>query len=764
MTADEYFTALASQLLDLLDDATIDNKRIASYIIGNGILGKRRIGSPGTIGWRLFAQPILESLHPPSDKCSVPEKDLRRAVDRLSALVQYHPNPGLTKRLVVPILLPLWGLQGYALDNHRTNWVNQIHQIFSTYMKISMTVSHILLLSDNLLWDGSASWTFMPGDRGGIEIRRRGNSADQTKSTDDLIQTIDNRVEQYSRLLQMAVLVDDQLALVFTHVSKRWLDASQFASGYQPFGLDAESRDPLVPLVSAIIAQKLLEDFKDRISSSCSGILQLIEPILSSFVRVHQRTTERQLMAPSLRGLGEIAVNDVGDDDKGDEPETISTALSLLSVVLAPSGKSIDTSSNGYLQSIQDSLKYIAGATFSLDKSITMSASNNLILLQLHSDISKHSESPKRDPIIDAHADDRKEHCTALLHLSDDLIPVRAQGLSILTQLISKASPVLSIPSTSILLTSLLQDEDEYIYLTAIKALGLLSMNHPRTVVKLLIERYADPHEESTLDVRIKVGEALKKTIEHLGHLFVGEAATLAGETMIAVASRRGDRKKTLQKRNTAKRKLEKARQEAEIAWDGEVPGEEDDGAKDQEGKMNEHAARVVEGWADTDREEDIRIRTSALSILGTAMETNIAGLGANITSTAIDCVLAILKLEKSHERAILRRAGVLVIMSLIRALDAANEQDHQLDFGFAGENLTDVITVLRYIEVTDTDEMVVGHIRVVIESLETWRQKPLQNMLRRTDRRPMELELDEGRLAGLAVRPAVRPVIEEID
>ncbi|KAL8672921.1 MAG: hypothetical protein Q9224_007547, partial [Gallowayella concinna] len=216
-------------------------------------------------------------------------------------------------------------------------------------------------------------------------------------------------------------------------------------------------------------------------------------------------------------------------------------------------------------------------------------------------------------------------------------------------------------------------------------------------------------------------------------------------------------------KRETAQRKLEKTWKDVENAWDGEVPGG-DDGENDQEDEINKHVTKVVEGWADTGREEDIRIRTSALSILGTAIETNIAGLGAGIISTAIDCVLAILKLEKSQERAILRRAGVMVIMSIIKALDAANEQGHQLGFGFAGENLTQVITVLRYVEVTEMDEIVVGHIRAVIESLEIWQQKSIPDMLRRAGRQTMDLELDETKVAGLATRPVMRPSIEEID
>ncbi|KAL8782337.1 MAG: hypothetical protein Q9213_005458 [Squamulea squamosa] len=762
MTADQYFSALAPQLLDLLDDQNIDNRRIASYIIGNGILGKRKIGSPGTIGWRLFAEPLLETLQPSIDKCPVPEKALKLAIDRLTSLVNYHPNLGLTKRLVVPILLPLWGLTCYALHHLRRSWADQVHTTLSTYMKLSASEAQLLLLSDSLLWDGPPTWTFRPGDSGGVEIRQRDTAMDQLGDMSTLVETIDERIEQYLSLVRAAVMTDEQLSRVFTHLSKRWLHGSKSSSGHER--LDSDSSDLLGSLVSAKLAQRFLEEFKDQISSSLEGIFQLVEPIMSTFVLEHQNMTgqETEASTPGLRGLASIVGDDIRDDDQEDESTgTVSTALNLLSSVLA-SSDDIITSNDPVLLKIERALKYIAQASPLVDSSITASASNILILLQLRSDISEHYQTTKTAQITDIHADDRKKHCTALVHVSDELAPVRAQGLSALTNLISKRSPVLNIQSTSILLISLLQDEDEYIYLSAIKALGFLASNHPKTVVQSLLDRYSDPSEESALDVRIRLGEALNKTIRHLGQLFVGEIASIVGEQMIVIASRRGDRRETLRRRERAKQKLDKARKDAEEAWDGEIPTEGDD--DDREKKLNAHIAKVVEGWADTGREEDIRIRTSALSILGTAIETNIAGLGANITSSAVDCVIAILKLEKNIQSAILRRSAVLVIMSLSKALDSAEECGLQLGFGFAGESLAEVITVLRYVELTDKDEIVVGHVKTVIENLNVWQQKSILGAAGRQGSQDSKYVLDQTRNAGLATRPMVRPRIAEID
>ncbi|KAL8684650.1 MAG: hypothetical protein Q9218_008199, partial [Villophora microphyllina] len=674
MTPDEYLTDLVPQLLDLLDDPAPDNKRIASYIIGNGILSKRKLGSPGTAGWKMFAEPILRSLNPATGRLPVPEGSLKRAVDRLSALVHFYANPGLTKRLVGPILLPMWGLLCYALENQRAHWADQIHQILTTYVKISVTDAQLLLLSDNLLWNGTPLWVFMPGASGGVEVRQRDKADNVSNDLTTMMTRIDNRIGQFSQLLRSAYLTEDQLSKIFTHASKRWLLGPQASSGQGILGdRGDESRDPIESLVSTKLTHKLLEDYKDRISSSFDGILQLVEPILSAFVLELEKSAERTAKSaqPSLLALKDLVDQDTGEGDEQESQETVAAALSLLSAVLTSSNLTVDTSPD-LITSINESLSYIARSQSSLDSSLTATASNIQLLLHLHSSTPRAPQSSQSSQPTDRLAEETHKYRTATHHLSDPLPPVRAQGLSSLTSLISSTSPTIDIPSTATLLISLLQDEDEYIYLSAIKTLGLLASNHPRTVVQILVEKYVDKAEEAELDTRIKIGEALNKTIEGLGELFTGEIATYVGEAMIAVASRRGERLKTQRKREREQRKGETARKEAEEAWDGEIPDTSD--RENEEAAANAHIAAITSGWSSTGREEDIRLRTSALSILSTAMTTDIAALGPTITSTAIDAALAILKVEKSDARTILRRAAVVVIMSIVNAIDTAEE------------------------------------------------------------------------------------------
>ncbi|KAL9602490.1 MAG: hypothetical protein Q9219_001784 [cf. Caloplaca sp. 3 TL-2023] len=750
MTLDTYITALAPQLLDLLDDPAVDNKRIASYVIGTGFLSKRKLGSPGTVGWRLFAEPIIGSLNPPSKRCLVEEDQLRSAIDRLSALIHFHTNPGLIKRLVSPVLLSLWGLQCYASDHNKAGWADQAHLILCTYMKISATQSQLQSLSKDLLWDGGPLWTFMPGSGGGIEIRPRERGRAPQFDIAKKLESIDNRVSRYSNLLNVAIMTDAQLGEIFTTVSKRWLLGSHSTLGIELLGTDEDdSRNPMESLVNAKLTQKLLEDYKDRIGSSSESIIKLVEPILSAFIDKHRRRDERLLQTSklSLASLGDIVTDDKATGDEKDV-ETVAIGLNILSAILTLSENFLSNIEAGLLDNIQDSLRYLAQVQSSSEASISMTASNILMLLQVHADTPNSSQSDKSAADGSDVLDQKNHHRKALHCLSDELAPVRAQGLSLLTDLVNQGSPVLNIPSSVFLLLSLLQDEDEYIYLSAIKTIGLLASSHPKTVVKMLVERYTDSQEESTLDVRIKIGEALNKTVEHLGQLFTEDIAELVGESMIAIASRRGNKMKTSQERQKAKRKAEKAKKEAKEAWGGEAPSEEDD-ADDDNTKIEARIARVVEGWADTGREEDIRIRTSALSILGTAIETNVRGVGASLTSTAVDCVLAILKLEKSQERAILRRAAVMVIVSVVKAIDSAEERGQQLDFGFAGQSLSEVVIVLKYVEMTDADDVTVGHIRVLIESLEAWQQKSLLGLAGSRNTQDSELSIEALRIGN---------------
>lgn len=747
-----YFTKLAPQLLQLLDAQDVDAQRAAAYIIGNDILGRRKYGSPGAIGWKLFAQPIIEALNPAitqevhdisegkvfseSDlpRAVVSEASVEQALNRLISLVYLHPNPGLTKRLIDPCLISLWGIMCYAQEVKKSFWKEKINKILCTYFKTSAGTNKLLFMGENMLRDESLSWECGAGTSGGIEIRKRTKSPRATLDIGTVVEQIDLRVGEFMNLIRSGVASEDDIAVLFAQACKNWLLGAEKEGEETLSEKDIPMRNPWYFLMHAKLTQEMLEEYKDKIAATPRRIIELLSQILIAYTRKSKggESTAAFSPKPSLATSENTTVDDIQQNissgiDKSsneDSTEMISMALSLLSAILSSPEFSLDLDTFHLLYNLRSNLTTFTSLG-SLPTSLITAATNISALLNLHISL-RPSNAGAKKMSLDTYASDRKEYDLALSYLADALPPIRAQGLSLLTSLIQKLSPVIDIQSTTVLLQSLLQDEDEFIYLSAIKSLGLLADRHPKTVLRMLVEAYIDPDEKSNLDVRIRTGEALSKTIESLGTALVGETAKLIGESMITVAGRRAQKPKSASARQQESQREESTRREAEEAWGGEIPSPEMD-------TEQQSLTRILDGWQGPPGADDLRARASALSILGTCIEISLASLGSSLTSSAIDVGLSILALEPGPESAILRRAAVLLILSLAKALDAAAELGRDLGpgFGFERRTVQDVTDSLRRAEAGDVDEIVRGHSGVAVEALETWIEKSVMRGVR---------------------------------
>lgn len=783
MTAEKYFAAISPQLLELLDDTHPDNPRVAAYIIGNGILGRRKFGSRGGVGWKVYAEPILQSLNPITAKQGtaradgllpllVSETSLLSSVGRLASLVLLHPNPGLTKRLVSICLLPLWSLCCFSKDMNRLNLRSKIFRILCTYFKMSVDIEKLMTLSDNLLWDGEEIWTYGPGPTGGVEIRQRSKDA-QSMNIIQMIEKVDCRVDEFLDLIQSVVVEEDDIGSLFVYVSKRCLVGEEITDGSNRLdAIDDERKDPLQSLVYAKLTQKMLGKFKSKLAANPKKIVELVNQLLTGYVLEYERTQTRRpgVSEPSFAGLRDLNpqanVSEFSTEklqEKEDSAETISIALSLLTDILSSPEFSLDPEIFTLFGSIRKILTHFSSPEMSLPTPTVVTASNILSLIEFHVSAPTSNIPADIGPRpLDPYAADRKIHLQSLSYLADPLPPIRAQGLSQLTALITKPSPILDIPSTTILLQSVLQDEDEFIYLSAIKALGTLACRHPKTVVRRLVESYIDVTEDVQLDVRIRTGEALLKTIEGLGGALVGDTASLVGECMMAVAGRRSKKPKIAQTRHEDDLKAQALKEEANKAWDGEAPDFEPD-------QRNAEDERLLQAWTFPNPnapEDDIRIRTSALSILSTAIGTNILGLGAKLVSNSIDLVLSLLMIEIAPEMAILRRAAVLVIASVVKVLNDEEEKGKRgLGWSLSGE-WEEVKRVLRVVQSRELDQVVSDHVRVVLQGLDEWQRRILVGNVAGGD---IRFGLSEGRVRGLALdlrslNGQKKPFIEEVE
>jgi hypothetical protein len=667
----------------------------------------------------------------------VTEYKVAEALRRLASLLSSHPNPGLSKRLLDRVLLPLWSLSSWAVGDSaelEEQWRAPAQFLLQILLPLASDGKHLMTIAQNLLYEGNLEsnklcWVYRPGPAGGIQIEK-GENHDRNPSyfDDATLRSLDGKVDAFVNLIKLLKDSDDVPAL-FISLCKRWLLGPTQGSKLNGLLMEQEGEDMEgleSRIIDAKLIQKMIDGIPDRLVSDSRQITELVSEVLDRVISS-------------------------GEDLDGDD--TVAVALSLLNIVFMSKnfGKS---SADQLVQSpLRKSLDIISRRT---ETEVSATARSVLLLLEFKADDSEVSSS-----IFVPHnreLEDRKTYSLALSYLTgaDSPPPVRAQGLDLLSSLITAKSPILDIPAILVLLSSTLQDDEEYIYLHAIKAFISLSIKHPRAVMLGILERYIDTNEGIALDARLRLGEALLQVVEKAGQTFTGELAQEVGVGLLTIAGRRGYRPMHQAEQQKKAAVSDRKKREAEEAWNGPVPQMEEAPDTEVEDLI---LAQIVEGWDSKNGEEDVRIRASALSIFGTAIETNIAGLGSSTTSGAVDLCINILALEREHEKAILRRAAILVVMSLVRVLDRAQEEGTKLGFGFAGQSLDDVRRILRYVVETDNDGLVRQHAKDVIEGLGTWQVKGLM-----VPQQGPQMGLEE--LAGLSIGSTgtKRPRIEEVE
>jgi Required for nuclear transport of RNA pol II C-terminus 1/Required for nuclear transport of RNA pol II C-terminus 2 len=777
MSPADWFSGIAPQLFSLLDDeGEPEMDKATAFIIGFGILGRKQFGAPGMPGWRALVEPILHHIDPmigskdaaeankpsantimnlQSHKILATSTEVAKSIRRLSALVTSHPHPSLAKRLLKPILLPLWSLSSWPGGNDKTEGQYRMPsmQLLKTFLQLSSptkgapngpdglsNTSNLSAILENLTFSGrlelgQVSWSYTLSEDGGIQIEEASrNVLHREIDPGSDFMRIDAAVTSFTTLLGTLPDYTVEISTLFIGLCRKWLThsaKSKIPSVITRLEPVDDAEDVKARLIEAKVMQQMMTAFPEKLVDDSLQLLDLVAQVLSDF-----------------------------SDSKEGEQDTAEVALSLLNIVLTSQSFQVAPDNETFLASITRSLGFLSKQTH---LNISSTTQNLLLLLKFRSTTNEAETTPLSTP-TDQQLEDRKNYSLAMSYLTapDSPPPVRAHGLELISSLIRENSPVLDIPSLLVLFSSLLQDSEEYIYLRVIQSFIQLSQKHPRAVMKDLIDRYVDQSEESELDQRLRLGEALLQVIQSNFLAFSGEAARSVCEGLLFVAGRRGYRTRTEQEQEKKNKLKRKQNMEAEEAWDGPVP-QLDEVLDMQTQQENEVLSQIVSGWESKRGTEDIRIRASALSILGSVIEASLEGVGSKIVSTAVDLSIHILTLEPEPEKGILRRAAILLIISFVKALDTARAEGKKLGFGLVGQSLDDVMRILTYVEQTDNDGLVRQQAADVIEGLRSWQINALI---------PPQREQTEIReLAGLSISPSIvedtnriRPRIEEIE
>jgi hypothetical protein len=581
-------------------------------------------------------------------------------------------------------------------------------------------------------------WVYSATEEGQVRIVDTRQPMGKTAGSAPRI-TFEDIEEKISKLVDFisSTLSDSDVSATFLELFKRWLKSARGITGGDIMTEQKSEQDPVTQLTEIKVLQAMMERLPEKLATEPKHTLDLASQILSS-----------------------------SGDDQDSNDEVIEVALSLLNMVTTAPGFQKSHVEPTVLALIESSLDKLSKCAASFSQTAT-----NLRLLLLYRD--ELDDTPATTAPTARQIEDRKTYNLAISYITEanSPPPVRSEGLNLLSSLITAQSPILDIPGMLVLLSSLLSDPDSFIYLRVIRLYTLLAAHHPSSVVRELTDHLADPNETHPVDTRLRFGEALMQVIQRLGETFTGPLAAETGHALLSVAGRRAPRRaKTEARQAREARSQEKRDREAADAWGGQVP-DMSDPLTPQQKATNAVLEAIVEGWESKRGAEDVRVRTSALAVLGAAVEVNVAGLGREVVVAAVEVCVAVLQLEREMEKGILRRAAAMFVLSFVRALEAARERGRELGFGFGRLAQEDVMRTLRYVAETDNDGLVVQHARDVVESLEDWQAIKLL---------PVEGgDIDQAlggltKLAGLAVDPEralagegsskPRPRIEEIE
>lgn len=714
-----------------------------------------KIGAPG---WNVFVQPLLEHINPSlkldlkkgadddveivdlsRDRVLVTPQSLKQSLHRLKVLILSNPSPGLCKRVLRPVILQTWALASWVDPSQSTEeaFCKPARSLVQTYLTLFGNVDSIMPLIQDLLCKGSSStvelqWMYHLTAEGGVEVVLQRDSG-KAMGIDLDWNEVDSKATNMVDFIVAGCSIEE-VSSVFLNLLRRWIQTTQ-PQGDIKIEISSDDRDlesPVQDLVKVTILQKLMEKAPDKLVSHFDQLLDLVCQVFK---------------ADGRSPLGE---------------DVIAVVLSLLNLVItAPSFRKSDISADD-LKVIEESLERLGQQ----DSDSTTTARNLGMLLKYREELES-SDDPISAPST-RQIEDRKTYKLAMEYITggaDNPPPVVSEGLNLLSSLVLSESPILDVTAVTVLMSNLLKDNEDYINLRVIKVFTQLANKHPRSTVSELLDHYLDSQEKLTTDVRLRFGEALLQVMERLGDTFTGEVAQLVSETLLSIAGRRGYRPKTMAKQ-LRDEKLRKMKKDKDGEEDEEMLELEE--TTEEEKAKNDVLAQILQGWESKRGSEDIRMRTSSLSIFGSAIETNISGVGPTRISAGVDLCLNVLAMEPEMEKGILRRAAILVILGFVRGLDSAREAGRKLGFGLTSESREDIVRTLEYIAGTDNDGLVRQHAGDVVESLENWQMAGLLPQQNETAAPP-----GLTRLAGLHVNPEgtlvdgsgrARPRIEEVE
>lgn len=702
----------------------------------------------------------------------VSSDEIRTALRRLVTLTTSHPNPMLTRRLLLPLVFHLWSIASWSEIQPSPDVCGTARMLLITFFQLSQT-SHepgklaenisekvplartnpLLFLADHLLERSTSSeqaYCFAyssTADKKGMQIVWQHVPLDIKISEFPRRATI--AVTQFVLLMQDTPHIEHLISELFLYLCHRCLLSESRCVAEEPILLrprlysDSEQMRIDADMQSRALENMLilgmLKELPTKLVSDLDGMLQLVLEVLQAFNSAtcdEEREAYSDALAPALSLLLQFV-------STTEMPEEDDRFVKIQEHLVPISAMGLEVSE------MASTLLSIMGYE-TWEK--TASA--------------KQGSRTKTDDLVH----DRKSWQFAQELMTDESTPapVVAQGLDIIIGLIAVRSPIVDIPLLHILCRTLLESPDDYICDHTINCLVHLAQQHPNTVFRNLLEDFSDEQENYGLDHRMRMGQAISKVIPAARGALSGDTAKHLFEGLLAVAGRRLHRPRTEERRQKEAVLMQAKGKEAKEAWEGDVPQLFTDDELNHPHEADKMYAEqellemknIINGWESQRGEEDIRIRTSACVNVGLVIEQNLAGIGPELASLACSLCVTTLILETEPAAGMLRRAVLRILNCFILATDKARQQDSRSYC--VPQNMVQVEVVLAWVREFDNDGLTRQYAQETLNNLEVLTEIVL------TPSQEIRTELTE--LEGLSINPGKaasrrpRPTIEEVD
>ncbi|KAI8375297.1 hypothetical protein EDC96DRAFT_436914 [Choanephora cucurbitarum] len=499
-SVESYYAIIAPQLLELLEKASLSTPtcQAVTFIIGRIIakhtdLAKTYIVDP-------IVGPLLVAWN--RQECDTNSADtfdtLVLSEEKLSTLLYMlhrvmiggEPSPDIVQAFLSSSIACLYHLYEFTVQS-KTSLKETVLDLLSTYFRITTTadaireLKHILL--DPVDLHGLRVAYFAPGPSGGVVLRLRKKlkplAGNELPVNAGILVEFMQKSEDVNLCGDFFVF----LVLLILHLIMGMLDT---------LGPTILAK----PTQILSFANNIVQDHVDRLKG-----------------RESNESPAKKNQFPDITNIVSQEDLEVLEDQEQfsaeDDIESLILAINLLRAVMHENDELSDQAVQ-LLQASVDPLKQLEKHPFEL-----VQESVHEVLLAITSHLSAQAMSNMKGSKDNSLEASKEKYRQAMKSLQDDLLPIRAHGMGMLKEMALAKDPLVSsgdgLSQMLDIFIRLVQDEDSYIYLNAVKGLSAMTDAYGNDIIKKLGAIYGD--DKQKLDNRLRIGEALLQTIQRCG-------------------------------------------------------------------------------------------------------------------------------------------------------------------------------------------------------------------------------------------------------